>query len=194
MKNGIVIGLVVVVLAVVGVYIAINPNMADRVSENPVEERVSYTSSDYGLTFLYPKSYFIVERDLGNGERYHHQIALYKDTQENRDVIAGKSPGREGPVSITFDIYQNNLDNLTPEVWVKNTSSSNFKLSDGVLTPATVSGTEALSYRYSGLYENDALVFAHKGNMVLAGVSFITPEEEIRVVFSDVIESVVLSK
>lgn len=138
-----------------------------------------YRSDSLGISFAYPKTYFVVERELGNGERYHHQVALYQDSKENRDVLAGKSPGREGPVSITLDLYQNDLDKLPLETWIKTMGDSNFKLGNGVLVPDTVSGNPALSYVYSGLYENKVTAFTKDGSIALLAVSYINPGDQI---------------
>lgn len=151
-----------------------------------------YENGKYGISFSYPENYFLEEKEIGDGHRYHYLISLTDDTEENRLVREGLSPGREGPVAITFDFYQNNLDNLSLENWLVGTNNSNFKLSDGTYAKTELSGAEALFYKWSGLYEADVYAFSHSGNIVAATVTYIDPEEQIRKDFKKVLDSVVL--
>ena len=156
------------------------------------ELRKYYVNEKFGISFRYPGNYFLEEKEVGDGHRYHYLITLTDDTEENRLVREGKSPGREGPVAITFNIYQNNLDMMSPESWLKGTNQSNFKLSDGNYQKTAVAGKEALSYKWSGLYEADALVFSHGDNLISATVTYIEPSEKIRTDFPDIVSSIML--
>jgi len=80
-----------------------------------------YKSIPYRLSFSYPSDYFLEEKNTGSATRSRYTITLYEDTKENRLVREGKSPGREGPVAITVDIFQN-LENQSLESWVRGTS------------------------------------------------------------------------
>lgn len=114
-----------------------------------------YSSEKYGISFSYPETYELNEVDApGNGMRIHHSVVLI-----NKADLPLPADG-EGPPAITIDIYQNNLDNQTTEGWIKNTSASNFKQSEGKLTETKISGLPALSYRWSGLYEGTTIALA----------------------------------
>lgn len=168
----------------------------NEVSTPTVEEAVlsesnskPYESAEFGFSFRYPKNYFLEEKDLGNGERYHKVIILTEDTEENRLVREGKSPGREGPTAITIDIYQNNLDNLSIENWLISNDNSNFKLSDGTFEEIFLDGNRAVKYSWSGLYEADTVALRHGGNIISISSTYIFKEEPIRKDFSDILQS-----
>ncbi len=116
----------------------------------------TYTSAEYGISFSYPSMYLLEEMDApGNELRKHHVITLMR-----KDSLPAPEGG-EGPTYIALEIYQNNLDNQTAEGWIKHTSESNYKLSDGTLTSITLAnGLPATSYRWSGLYEGTTIVTA----------------------------------
>lgn len=155
----------------------------------PAEKQLSLPN--YGLSFEYPSKYFLEQRKTGNGERDRYSIILTEDTEANRQIREGQGPPTEGPVSINIDIYQNNLDGLTAEQWIKNSSFSNFKLSpDEKISTTTVSGRPALAYRWSGLYEADNIVVATNDYIYSFVVTYIDPAEQIRKDFNTVLGSV----
>ena len=145
----------------------------------------TYANASYGISFAYPDTYVLEEREVGNAERYHFAITLM-------DRIASENipQNGEGPTSITIDIFQNNLDKLSTEAWVKGNSNSNFKLSaDGLLTSTTVAGREALHYTWDGLYRGESTVFAHKDNIVMLSVTYLSPTDTIVSNFANVLAS-----
>ncbi len=128
----------------------------------------TYSSDVYGISFTYPKNYVLNEIEApGSGMRKHHIINLMRSEDLPAPV------GGEGPQSITVEIYQNNLDNQTTENWIRNTSESNFKLSDGNLASTTLSNFPALSYRWSGLYEGTTIVTALPSWVYVATVTYL---------------------
>ncbi len=140
-----------------------------------------YQSDKFGFEFYYPKNYFLEEREVGDGHREHYLIMLTEDTEENKLVREGKSPGREGPIAITIDIYQNNLDALTLEQWLKETNNSNFKLSsDGIYSHISVAGQKAILYKWSGLYEADNVAFIKGDRIYSIAATYIAPDDVIR--------------
>lgn len=146
----------------------------------------TYTSEKFGISFQYPKNYFLEEKNLGNAEREHVAIVLTEDTEENRNIREGNGPGRDGPVAITFDIYQN-MEKLSPIMWVKGNNNSNFKLSDGSYTETTVAGVPAVSYRWDGLYRADNIVLSHNDYIISAAVTYLTHEDGIRKDFGEML-------
>ncbi len=156
---------------------------------NIQKDTKEYSSLSYGISFSYNDIYHIEEKNTGNGERSRHTIILTEDTEENRLVREGKSPPREGPTAISIDIFQN-LEKQSVESWIKNTSDSNYKLGDGTLVPLTLNQKDAFSYRWSGLYEGNSVVFTHKDNIVMMSVTFLTPQDQILTDFETLLATI----
>ncbi|MDO8552636.1 MAG: hypothetical protein Q7S01_03870 [bacterium] len=139
-----------------------------------------YTNGQYGLSFEYPSTYVLQEKEVGNGERMHYSIVLL-----DREWLANIPEGGEGPPAISVDIFQNDIEQMKVEDWIRGTNFSNFKLSpDGNLSTTTVAGREAYTYRWDGLYQAESYVFSHKDNIVMFSVTFNAPEDQIRSEFS----------
>lgn len=148
----------------------------------------AYQNSTYGISFKYPDTYALQAREVGNGERYHYSIVLI-----DKVALANLPQAGEGPPTITIDIFQNNLDNLFVEEWIRNTSDSNFKISlDGILTPTRVGGADAVTYFWDGLYRGQSVVLAHKGNILMLTVTYNASSDQIRADFSQMLSSVAL--
>ena len=153
----------------------------------------AFTFEPIGLRFDYPAKYFVEVQNLGDGHRAHFALVLYEDTPENRTLIEyPKSvPPREGPPTITIDIFQNNLDASDTEGWVRGSNDSNFKLSpDSVLSPARVGGEAGLRYRWSGLYEGESVAVARPDNIYMFSVTYLSPEDPIRGGFEALLSTV----
>ncbi len=148
----------------------------------------TYTNNAYGLSFTYPATYTLDERDASGSElRTHHAITLIPT-----DSLPLPENG-EGPPTITVDIYQNNLDSQTTEGWIRNTNASNFKLGDGTLASTTVSGLPALSYRWSGLYEGTTIALAQPVWVYVFSVTYLEMGADIIQDFVAIRESVRIS-
>ena len=144
-----------------------------------------YMNDTYDISFEYPDTYELQEREVGNGERYRYAITLI-----DKEALANIPQNGEGPPAINVEIFQNNLDKLSVETWVRGTNFSNFKLSpDGTLTVGTVAGTPALSYIWDGLYRGRSVVVAHKGNIIMLSVQWLTEEDAIIKDFADLLTS-----
>jgi len=153
--------------------------------EIPNSEFKTY-ASELGISFQYPITYFLETKELGDGKKGHLSIVLTEDTEENRLVREGKSPGRDGPVSITIELFQS-PEYLDPQQWVKHDKASNFNLSNGMLTDAIIAGKKAVSYHWSGLYEADSFVLQNRDYVVFASVTYIAPEDQIKKDFNTVV-------
>lgn len=152
-----------------------------------------YSSETYGISFSYPKTYFLTEKlQSGSEKRYHYTISLFEDTEFNRKLVAGEIKGTEGPVAITFDIYQNNIDKLSLLGWMNNSSASNFKLSDGKHVLMKVHSEEAVRYTWDGLYRGDTVAWLAGNNIIAASVTYNASEDSIKKDFEGVLESVKL--
>ncbi|PIT92069.1 MAG: hypothetical protein COU08_04415 [Candidatus Harrisonbacteria bacterium CG10_big_fil_rev_8_21_14_0_10_42_17] len=155
----------------------------------PTTHWKTYDSKQFGLRFLYPETYYLETRELGDGHRGHFSIVLTEDTEENRLLREGKLPGREGPVAITVDLYQS-PETLDPVAWMKGFSFSNFKLSDGEYEERIVADKPAVSYSWDGLYQGDSVVVSHQDYVALFSVTHLTPYDPIRSFFSELMNSV----
>lgn len=155
--------------------------------EVPIVEETTqvYTSTSYGFSFTYPNTYVLEERELGSGERFHHNITLI-----DREAGANIPQNGEGPPSITIDVIQNDIDGLSVTEWVNNDSRSNFKLSpDSVLASTTVADREAVRYTWDGLYRGESVVFEHNGSIIMVSVSLFEPADTIRSNFAEILSS-----
>jgi len=165
------------------------------VTETPVgtpEGMKSYDAPEFGISFDYPSHYMVWEDDMSTAQRGHHHIQLVEDTQENRNLRLGLSPGREGPTAISFEVFQNDVDKTKILDWVKGNSNSNFKLGDGTYEETDIAGAPAIFYRHSGLYEANAFVFAHGSTIIKASVTHFSPEDVIVDDFSTVLSTLEL--
>lgn len=128
-------------------------------SSTPTTATETYSNAQYGISFTYPKRYFVVENEVGTAQRARHVVALFEDTQTNRDIISGKIQNTEGPIGIVVDILQN-MEHQSAETWVKGSNDSNYKLGDGQLGSASVGGKSGVSYQWSGLYNSKSVAVA----------------------------------
>ena len=175
---------VLVVTLLVGGYIWQNKDSKAPTQEEETQNQI-YENTDYGVSLTYPDSYVLEERELGTGERWHHNITIM-----DREAAANILQNGEGPPSITIDIVQNDLDGLSVSDWINNDSRSNFKLLlDGTHTSAIVAGKEATRYAWDGLYRGESVVFEHKGNIIMASVSSFEPTDKIYADFGGILSS-----
>ena len=144
----------------------------------------TYSNGTYGITFTYPNSYILTEKDSTTGDKLHTITLIAK--ADATPMNASSTPG-EGPTAITFDFYKN-ADNKTLANWVKETNDSNFNLGDGVATPVNIAGVPALTYSWSGLYGGNTIVFAHT-NIVMASMTYLTYQDPIWKDFGSIIQS-----
>src|SRR3989344_6700610 len=98
--------LVLLTLIVVGAYFFYTaPADAPTV---PVDTGEIYTNTKHGISFTYPNTYVLEEREVGNGERWHDNVTLM-----DREAAVNIPQNGEGPPTITIDFFQNNLDTQT---------------------------------------------------------------------------------
>lgn len=197
-KKGALVGIVIilVVLLIGAVWVA-TKKFDQNVSSAPVlvDELIQYgTSTPVSLAFSYPSSLFLEERQLGNGERGHVQILLMDDTEENRLLREGKSPPRDGPVTITVDVIDNEFENLSLNQWILNDSRSNYKLATSPVSSTTIVGLPAISYSATGLYESDVVVVLVGKYVVLFTVTYITKDDSLRQIFTDTVLSTLVMR
>lgn len=175
LPTGYIVGAGVLILAALGVYFLLPPRNA--VAPEPVvtpqttQTMKHYENATYGIAFDYPLGYVLDEGERGDGHRGHYGIVLIRE-EDSAPRING-----EGPTAVSIDLYQNNLDNQTLLGWLTGSNASNFKLSGGTYASSTVDGKEAVTYRWSGLYEGETTAFLHNGRIVAVSVTWLTPED-----------------
>ncbi len=189
MKTKLSIAILGVILVISGLWFV----MANKAVIEPDTKSTwkTYASEKVGITFTYPDKYFLEERELGDGHKGHLAIILTEDTKENQDVRESKAPGRDGPVAITFDFYQS-PDESSILQWVKENKASNFTLSNGTYVETTLASKPAISYSWDGLYQADNIVVAHQDFIASIVVTYITPEDQIRKDFQEIIKTIEL--
>ncbi|QQG38305.1 MAG: hypothetical protein HYS26_02020 [Candidatus Kaiserbacteria bacterium] len=164
------------VVVVVGAIYFLSPASQDGsgVSATSTPRMVNYTSEAMGVSFSYPDTYIVDEKDVSTPERSRHSIVLIRT-----DDLPLPQNG-EGPTAITIDAFQNDLESLDSRTWITGTNDSNYKLSpDGTISTGTLAGLSALSFRWSGLYEGRTTVVAEPAFVYALSVTYLTPEDEI---------------
>ncbi len=142
-----------------------------------------------GIRFEYPAYYLLTEATESESVYGKWNLTLVEDTKENRAMFASSSPARDGPTSITVDVYEN-TDTLTADSWVKTSSFSNYSLSVGDLQPTTLAERAAYSYTWSGLYEARSIVAATEDYVYSFSLQYLTPDDLILRNFERMIQSV----
>lgn len=171
MIRSILLTAIVIFLVIFGISTIREENNLGEIKNTNFKE---YSNTTYGLSFLYPSEYILTEHDaLGDALRRHHTITLI-----HKNDLPIPELG-EGPQAITVDIYQNNLDAQTGEHWIRNSNESNFKLSEGKLATATIGGSKAFSYRWSGLYEGTSIVTAKPNWIYMFTVTYLEMGSQI---------------
>ncbi len=157
-------------------------------SETPAVGTALYGSEAHGISFAYPTAYYLRETEAGTPELPQGSIVLVEDTQENRDLIDGVSTEpREGPTSITIDVYEN-LDQLSAISWAER--DTNWTISSRATTTISVGGFEGISVPWDGLYAGKTLVVAAGDKAYVFSVTWMTAEDRILADFEALLETV----
>lgn len=196
MNRDIVVGVAIIVVLSITAYFFLERGSVEK-EVLPLEavtdesSQKTYSNDTYGVRFEYPATYYLETKEESEPGRTHISIILTEDTDENRMLREGTTTiPREGPISITFDVYQDTIASPTLVEWLKETPASNFDLSDGTFENTTFGGEPAVRYRWDGLYQADTIAVAH-GDYILSGtVTFIAPTDSIRSVFESIIKTV----
>ncbi len=146
-----------------------------------------YNSRNFGMAFYYSDKYFLEEMVVSDKEKI---VILTEDTEENRLVREGKSPGREGPTAITLRVIKLSNSSTTPLEWAKNNMESNFHLAIGEHHEGKVGKRDSVYYITDGLYVADNIVVLANGRMVHISVTYLTPEDKIRKDLARIIGSI----
>lgn len=178
------------VAVVIGVLFAMGafskPVQTTNTPNGGEQNKTAYLSAENGISFEYPASYALQERN-GSAEGPAMKIIILGDKKELAD--AQTREGSEGPPVISILVIKAENENL--EEWIRGSNFSNFKLSSTEeLIPTTVGGEAALSYQHSGLYETDAVAVKRGNTVYLFSAGWLSPQDSIRSNFVQLIESV----
>ena len=163
-----------------------------KIYEGEDAARAIKTYSSDKISFQYPAHYYLEEKVINSAQRERVQIILTEDSEENRLVREGKTPPREGPVAITIDIFQNNLDQQTLMQFVTGANDSNYKLGAGKVSTTTIGTQTGLEYFWSGLYEGRSFVTSDSENIYHFAVTFMNYDAPIIDDFETVLGTVEL--
>ena len=180
-----------ILAVVVGVGIAgliwINPAQKKSVSN-------AYESTEIGLAFSYPKSYFLTEfNDPGDNSAPTKSVILMKDNETNREIAKSRPlqiAKSEGAISIEMFAGAGEAD-ITD--WVKtNAPQSHYDLSDKNIEEAVVVGKKIVSYKWaSGLY-GTVISFVHNGNVLVLSSITTSPNANLSSDFVSIISTMQL--
>ncbi len=139
----------------------------------------TYANQVYGISFSYPAGYLLSEQAAGDGP---YVITIIKE----EDAIPRTNS--EGPTAISIAIYDGPIGDGTLDGWLA-ANESNFALGDGTSVSSTVNGAEAVTYRWSGLYEGETTAFLHETNLVAVSVTYMSPSDEIYAAYQNLLAS-----
>lgn len=156
--------------------------------EAPANGTLMYGSESYGISFAYPAVYYLRASDAGSPDRPQGSIVLVADTQENRDLLDGVSTEpREGPTSMTIDIYEN-PDGLSADAWAER--DTNWTVSSRATTTVSVGGFQGTSFLWDGLYQGKTIIVAAGDKAYVFSVTWMTESDRIRTDFNALLETV----
>jgi hypothetical protein len=144
---------------------------------------LTYHSEHVGLDFNYPTTYTLTTRHDSYAGAEIHVLTLLDASVQVPDMSEGPAAISiiEIPITATTTLAQ----------WVRENSISNFYLSpDQTLSSTTVGGVDALAYRYSGLYESDAIAVEHGGKIFIFAGAWLDANDAIRADFKNILASV----
>jgi hypothetical protein len=175
----------VIILALGAVYFLRSPQTPSTVTPTPDRALKTFYNQKYGIAFNYPDSYEVKETDATGEGTPRHSIVL-----ADKAALASVPAESEGPPAITLDIFPN-AQNQSPEVWIKGSNFSNFKLSpDGQISATAIAGEEGMAYGWDGLYRSNSIVINHKKQIYMFSVGYTTPDDLLIKDFAGIIASV----
>lgn len=195
MKKIFTLTLIIIVIAVAALLLVKNRQSERRDEDQNSAVQIGtlhYVNDEFGIEFDYPVGYRLDERKTGNGERLKMTVTLMRE--EDYANLENRQNG-EGPVSITFDVFQNDVDRLNVAEWIENVGVSNYNLPpDEPYAMTTAGGVVAYMYRWSGLYEGESVVFGHGDAIIMASVSYMAQNDDIRTDFGSIMATLRLKE
>lgn len=146
---------------------------------------VDYTDAKYGISFTYPDSYVLSTEDEKNASPWalHYILLMHK---------ADLPPpvNSDGPPTISIAFFNNNPAHKSLAQWFKSDPMhSNYDESNGTYASTTVAGQEAITYKWSGLYEGITTAFLYKDTIVSVSVGYLNAADEIVTTYNKLLAS-----
>jgi hypothetical protein len=196
MKKAI-ISIIVIIAIVLGVIYATKAGKNDSPrtgSNQPVSTATSsvYANSAAGISFTYPTKYVLEEKKVNDAQGKRTVVTLI--TKSDKALLSQIQGPVEGPTAITFEIYEGAAKKQTLASWVRNTKASNFALAPSKSYASTsISSIEAVAYSWDGLYRGNTIAFAYRDNIVVASMTYLTPQDAIWIDFGTMVQSLKLN-
>lgn len=187
---------VVVALVGIGIFVTSDAFRLEQKADAPIpqpgmapqETSERYMNDDYGVSFSYPKGYYLREHEAGTSDRQQTAVVLVEDTQENRDLLDGTATEpREGPPSITVDLYQN-PEKLSAKDWIAH--DTNWNKDIDVLSEVVVGGKPGVAFPWDGLYAGRSMVITSGDKAYVFSVTWMTSEDQINKDFAKMLSTV----
>lgn len=148
-----------------------------------------YSSPEQSLSFTYAPTLYLQENKNPAG-RAVLSLVLVEDTEENREVLDGRTTvPREGPPTITIEVYPN-PDKLPAEDWVRADSTWTVRTSDAA--PIGRGQITGVTYSWSGLYEGRSVIVTKDTRAYVFSVTWLTEEDRLLEEFDRILSSVTL--
>jgi hypothetical protein len=154
-------------------------------------EYVTVADEEVDLKFEYresPDGYVLEDISLPDSNFIKGYLLMLESDYE--ELQASTEP-REGPPTISINVFKNNL-NQNASVWIdQNPTYSNINLILGEADRDHVlGGANAVRYRADGLYVSEVVVVAHNGLIYVFSGAFLEEDSTIRRDFQPLLDSV----
>ncbi len=147
-----------------------------------------YRSELGGIAFATPEEGLYMKEIEREGTVNPLSIVLVENTPENVALLDGEgAEGREGPTSITVDVYEN-PDELPAEDWVQR--DTNWTVANTSSTATTVSGQRGVTFSWSGLYEGKTVVVTKGTRAYVFAVTWMEAADRLLGDFDAILSSV----
>jgi hypothetical protein len=177
-----ILGLILVAFGLGLLHFALSKSQEANLAASPDAYR-----NDLGVSFTVPEGLYLQEVSRP-GEVPPLSVVLVEDTRGNRDVLDGKSEtAREGPPSITVDVYEN-PEGLPAQDWLQR--DTNWTVANSSSTAVAVAGVEGVTFSWSGLYEGKSVVLATDSRAYVIAVSWLPPDDHLVEHFEEVLDSI----
>ncbi|WP_343082518.1 hypothetical protein [Ostreiculturibacter nitratireducens] len=149
-----------------------------------------HSVQEHGFRFTFrvePAGYAAVPATDGQSPDLMYGLSLM--VRDDLDTFSEDAGARDGPKSITIEIYDNS-PHLHAPVWVdRNKTKSHVDLARSPIEETVLAGANAVRYRTDGLYQNEHIVAAHDSKIFVFTVAYDSLEDDIYLNFIDLLST-----